>query len=293
MRIRRFHCCLKQESDSQDNNLFTATARKMLRRKQAGCTTPGTRASFFSTMHHLSLIHGDVKALPRPLTTTLSERRRSVGFLGHGSESWACFLVTFEVTDATWHGFFSFRPSHSEHRSDEVRTANIFVEASEAEIHEKARSLGRPLLQGLLDSALHTVQREDNGPTHLRGQFRTLLNANSLEIAGEWTDGDLDVSRDQLERLRSLYESYRIDQVCHLISLIDPEDFGHAVDRILEGERIDFRAKDRVQFARIVVDHIEALLPLPDFDSWAKDFLNHPEAYRLYAHTLHREGRLP
>ncbi len=244
-------------------------------------------------MHRLSSIHGDVKAPPPPLTPSSSERRRSVGFLGQGSDSWACFLVTFQATEATWQGFFSFRPSHSEHRSDEVHTANIFVEGSEAEIHEKARSLGRPLLQGLLDSARHTIGRRDNGPTHLRGQFRTLLNANSVEIAGEWTAGDLDLTRDERERLRSLYESYRIDQVCHLISLIDPDDFGHAVDRILEGERIDFRAKDRVQFARIVVDHIEALLPLPDFESWARDFLKHPGAYRLYAHTLHREGRLP
>jgi hypothetical protein len=43
----------------------------------------------------------------------------------------------------------------------------------------------------------------------------------------------------------------------------------------------------------MVVDHIERLLPLPDFDTWARDFQTNPEAYRLYAHTLHREGRLP
>lgn len=174
-----------------------------------------------------------------------------------------------------------------------MRTTDIFVEGSEAEIHAKARGLGRPLLHGLLDSALHANGRRDGAATHLRGQFRTLLNANSVEIAGDWSAEDPRVSDDELDRLRSLYESYRIDQVCHFISLIDPDDFGEAVDRILEGKKIDFRTKDRVQFARIVVDHIESLLPLPDFEAWAGDFLRHPESYRLYTHTLHREGRLP
>ena len=79
----------------------------------------------------------------------------------------------------------------------------------------------------------------------------------------------------------------------HLICLVDPVDFESAVDGILEGEKIDFRSKDRVQFARMVVDHIERLLPLPDFETWARDFLAHPEVYRRYAHILHREGRLP
>ena len=146
-------------------------------------------------------------------------------------------------------------------------------------------------MNGLLESALHTKSLLENKPTPLRGQFRALLNTNSAKLAGHWADND--ISRDELERLRSLYESYRIDQVCHFISMVDADDFAHAVDRILEGERIDFRAKDRLQFARIVIDHIEELMPLPDFESWAKDFLARPEAYRLYTHTLHREGRLP
>lgn len=74
---------------------------------------------------------------------------------------------------------------------------------------------------------------------------------------------------------------------------MEPDAFDEAVDRILDGERIDFRTRDRVQFARMVVDYIEGLLPLPDFESWAADYQASPEAYRLYAHTLHREGRLP
>jgi len=216
-----------------------------------------------------------------------------VAFLGQGSESWACFLVTFPATERTWHGYFSFRPSHSERPDDEVRTTDIFVEASEAEIHEKARGLGRPLLQGLLDSAIHTSGRGSDEMMHLRGRFRSLLSANSVDIAGAWTEEELPITGDELDRLRSLYESYRIDQVSHLICLVDPDDFEAAVDQILDGESIDFRTKDKVQFARMVVDHIERLLPLPDFETWAKDFMEHAESYRLYAHTLHREGRLP
>jgi len=241
----------------------------------------------------MSRIHLDLKPPPTPLSATASERRRSVGFIKRGADSWACFLVTFPATETSWHGYFSFRPSHSEHEADEVRTTDIFVEVSEAEIHEKARGLGRPLLHGLLDSALHASGRQDGSSSHLRGRFRALLNASAVEVAGEWIDDPTDVSDEELDRLRSLYESYRIDQVCHFISMIDPDDFGEAVDRILEGRSIDFRTKDRVQFARIVVDYIEGHLPLPEFEAWARDFLAHPEAYRLYTHTLHREGRLP
>jgi hypothetical protein len=225
--------------------------------------------------------------------TNPSERRRSVAFVKNGGDTWSCFLVTFPGTEQTWHGYFSFRPSHSELRADEVRTAAIFVEASEAEIHDKARSLGRPLLMGLLDSAIHACGLKNAADAHLRGRFRSLLTANSVEIAGEWTGEAPPPALGEIERLRSLYESYRLDQVSHLICLVDPVHFEEAVDAILAGESIDFRTKDRVQFAMMVVDHIERLLPLPEFEAWATDFLANPEAYRLYTHTLHREGRLP
>lgn len=215
-----------------------------------------------------------------------------MAFLDDGDTRWACFLVTFAAESDRWHGYFSFRPSHSEVPDDEVRTTDIFVESSEAEILEKARGLGRPLLRGLLDSAVHTSAREGGSP-HLRGRFRSLLSRSSMEISGTWTDDELPASDHELDRLRSLYESYRLDQVSHLICLVDADAFEEVVDAILAGESIDFRASDRVQFARMVVDHIEALLPLPDFETWARDFLAHPEAYRLYAHTLHRERRLP
>lgn len=226
--------------------------------------------------------------------TILGERRRSVAFVEVGDDTWACFLVTFGSSDGAWHGYYSFRPGHGDLEEDEVRTANIFVEESEAEIYEKARSLGRPLLQGLLESAIHTSNRNSSEGLKLRGRFRTLLTENAVEIAGDWAgDGTPPPTDDELERLRSLYASYRLDQVAHLICLVDPTDFDNAVDDILGGESIDFRTRDRLQFAMMVVDHIERLLPLPDFDAWVRDFLAHPEAYRLYTHTLHREGRLP
>lgn len=226
--------------------------------------------------------------------TLVSEHRRSVAFLENGADTWSCFLVTFPDERATWHGYFSFRPGHGELAEDEVRTADIFLEGSEVEIYEKARSLGRPLLTGLLESALHARHRKATGKSQLRARFRSLLTENSADIAGNWTEGNRTPPKgDELDRLRSLYASYRLDQVSHFICLVDPSDFEQAVDQILEGKSVDFRTKDRVQFAIMVVDHIESLIPLPDFETWVGDFLANPDAYRLYTHTLHREGRLP
>ncbi len=223
---------------------------------------------------------------------TLTERRRSVAFLDHEDVTWACFLVTHPGTESCrWHGFFSFRPGSGEAEEDEIRTADIFIEDSEAEIHEKARSLGRPLLNGLLASALHAARRKAGSAPRLRARFRELLRDDARRLAGDWSEA-VSGPRDEGE-LQSLYASYRLDQVSHLICLVEPRDFERAVERILEGERVDFRTSDLVQFSMMVVERLEALLPLPPFEVWAEDFLANPEAYRLYAHTLHREGRLP
>jgi len=224
----------------------------------------------------------------------LGERRRSVGFLDHEDESWACFLVTYVKRGGRWHGFFSFRPGDGEAAEDEVRTADIFLEDSEDDIHQKARGLGRPLLSGLLASALHTSRRSARRSSKLRSQFRELLARNAHEMSGGFgAEGEPHPLPEEIEELRSLYASYRLDQVAHFITLVEPSDFEQAVDRILEGEEIDFRTSDRIQFAMMVVEHIERRLPLPPFEVWARDFVADPEAYRLYAHTLHREGRLP
>ena len=224
--------------------------------------------------------------------TTLTERRRSVAFLDHEDVTWACFLVTYPGAESCrWHGFFSFRPGSGEVEEDEVRTADIFIEDSEADIHEKARGLGRPLLNGLLASALQAARRRAPNAPRLRARFRELLRDNARQLAGDWAEPGSGAPDEG--QLQSLYASYRLDQVSHFICLLDPGDFERAVERILEGRRVDFRTSDLVQFSMMVVEHIEGLLRLPPFEVWVEDFLANPEAYRLYTHTLHREGRLP
>jgi hypothetical protein len=220
-------------------------------------------------------------------------RRRSVGFLEHDGETWACFLVTYEGEGRIWHGYFSFRPKDGNEDHEEIRTADIFIERSEPDIDQKARSLGRPLLAGLLASALHSREKEDGSSPALRKWFRAMLAENSQELAGEWPEEETAEPHLDLTKLRSLYASYRLDQVCHLIALIQPDHFEEAVGRILEGKSVDFGTKDRLQLAMLVVEYIEARLPLPPFELWLEDFLRNQTDYALYAHTLHREGRLP
>jgi hypothetical protein len=215
-----------------------------------------------------------------------------VAFLEREEETWACFLVTFRGSDHQWYGYFSFRPKDGEGRDDEVRTADIFREASEAEIRHKARGLGRPLLSGLLASALHTTEDEFGDSPKLRRWFRAMLSENSLGLAGDWPPTENQAAID-LGKLKSLYASYRLDQVCHFIALVQPDDFEGAVNRILKGKPLDFGSRDILQFAMIVVEFIDLHLPLPPFEVWAEDFLGHQEDYALYSHTLHREGRLP
>jgi hypothetical protein len=222
-------------------------------------------------------------------------RRRSVAFLERDGETWACFLVTFRNQDGRWRGYFSFRAKDGDVGEDEIRTADIFREASEEEIDHKARGLGRPILSGLLASALHTREAKDPGSSRLRRWFRSMLTENSRDLAGDWPEVGCNGPRTELDlgKLRSLYASYRLDQVCHFIALVRPEDFEEAVTRILEGRIMDFRSKDVIQFAMMVVEYIESLLPLPTFETWVEDYVQNQSAYALYSHTLHREGRLP
>ncbi len=220
-------------------------------------------------------------------------RRRSVGFIERDGVNWSCFLVTYRGNSGRWRGYFSFRPGDGDAEEDEIRTAEIFVEDSEDQIDRKARGLGRPLLSGLLSSALHTRGLTEGDPPQLRKWFRALLKKNSRRLAGEWEEDGSAASDRSLSELQSIYASYRLDQVAHLITLVRPEDFSEAVDRMLEGRSFDFGAKDQLQFAMMVVEFIEHRLPLPPFEVWVEDYLSDPEAYRLYTHTLHRSGRLP
>ena len=193
-------------------------------------------------------------------------RQRSLGFLKWDGKQWGCFLITFQGRDNQWHGHLSFRPRDSEGEVDEVRTADIFIEASESEIDQKARGIGRPLLRALFSSVLHAQQRDEAAAPKLRTWFRSLLSKNSQEMsatAGACLEDPS--SRAEMTELRSLYASYRLDQVCHFIALLKPDDFESAVDRILEGQPVDFRAKDRLQLAMLVVEYIETRIPMPLF----------------------------
>jgi hypothetical protein len=226
--------------------------------------------------------------------------RRSVGFLDREGDRWACFLVTFPDGTGVWRGQLAFRPSDGQGGDDEVVTTEIFVEASEGEIHQKARGLGRPLLGALLDSALHIRDRARHSSPFLQRWFTRLLAESGLPsslgdgplIEGALA-GDAERTSSELDQLQSLYASYRMDQVAHLIALVHPDDFQRAVEELLDGQSIDFAARDRLQLAMLVVEQLESLLPLPPFEVWVGDFLSHRDEYSRYAHALHRQGILP
>lgn len=230
--------------------------------------------------------------LPLP-ERRLHLRRRSVGFLEREGEQWACFLVTFlDPADRSWKGHFAFRLSGTDADAGEVRTGDIFIESEENQIARKARELGRPLLSGLLDSAIHTKTRHDDRSPFLKRWFHDLLTENATRLA-DFEEPSTSEQTD-LEEMRSLYASYRLDQVCHFIQLVHPDDFEIAVGRIIDDiEGIDFAAGDKHQLAMLVVEFIERRLPLPDFQTWARDYVANEPEYRRYTHALHREGILP
>lgn len=227
-----------------------------------------------------------------------------MGFLDWEGRRWSCFLITTRTGISVWRGHFAFRPCAVEDGSSaptpdpsgagapddpvtipvqgwllpvegEICTAEIFVEESEGEIDRKARSMGRPLLTGLLSSALHVRKR---APGALGEPIRELL-------AGRRTGEDD-------PRLASRYASYRLDQLAHLISLMEASHFDELVNRILSDARVDFSTRDRTQLALLVVERLEGLLPLPPFEVWVLDYLADPAVYHLYAHRLHRLGVL-
>jgi hypothetical protein len=199
------------------------------------------------------------------------------------------FLATYAGEDGRWRGYFTFRTAASGLEGVEIRTADVFVEESEGEVDARARGLGRPLLRSLLESALHTHERREGATPDVVRWFRRLLASRRAELAtAEWESGE-----PTLTQLRSLYDSYRIDQVSHLIALIGPPAFSSLVERVLEGREIDFRASDRLQLAMLVIQELERRLPLPPFEVWAEDYLDRTEVYRVYSHQLHREQVLP
>lgn len=215
-------------------------------------------------------------------------RRRSFTFLERDGERWSVFLATYAGGDGRWRGFFTFRTGAEALLGQEIRTADLFVENTEAEVDARARGLGRPLVLSLLESALHTRRRR-RASSPDAGWVRRVLADRSEQLAMPVDGGD-EPSRQHLE---SVYDSYRIDQVSHLIALLEPGAFRDLVDRLLEGREIDFRASDRLQLAMLVVQELERHLPLPPFGVWLEDYRAHMDAYQRYSHALHREERLP
>jgi hypothetical protein len=142
----------------------------------------------------------------------------------------------------------------------EVRTADLFVERSEEEVDARARGLGRPLVVGLLESAIETDARRRGDSPDVQRWFREMLRRHSADrarrgvVAGTIRSGASDMT---LTELRSQYESYRLDQVAHLIALLQPADFREIVEVRLEGRRIDFNSRDRLQHAMSIVQDIE------------------------------------
>lgn len=216
-------------------------------------------------------------------------RRRSFCFLDRGSDQWSVFLATYAGGDDRWRGYFTFRTGAPGLEGIEIRTTDVFVEESEPEVDSRARGLGRPLLLSLLESAIHTYERHrDASPDASRWVRRLLAKRSEALVQPAGAAGE-----PTLSHLRSLYDSYRIDQVSHLIALIGPESFSSVVEEVLDGREIDFRASDRHQLAMLVVQELERHLPLPPFEVWAEDYLARPDEYQRYSHALHREQALP
>jgi hypothetical protein len=224
-----------------------------------------------------------------PVSEGARLRCRSFCFLERGGERWTAFLITYRRTDGQWRGYFTFRSAVSDAGRDEIRTADLFLEPDERTVDTRARGLGRPLLQALLDSALSTHERRRGASPQLHRWFRRELMRGATQREAGWQSREVPA----LDELRSLYDSYRLDQVVHLVALIDPDDFRELVEILLSGRRIDFRESDRFQLAMSVVQELERRLPLPPFELWVEDFLAHPAEYRRYAVELHRGEELP
>ena len=217
-------------------------------------------------------------------------RCRSFCFLEREGERWTVFLETFLDDEGRWRGRFSFRAAEGGYSDADIATADLFVEDTEGEVDMRARGLGRPLVRALLDSSIHTFERRRGATAEVGRSLRGVLARHSAAITSEVGLATTELT---VAHLRSMYESYRIDQVVHLISLTEPADFSALVARLLEGRQIDFRTRDRLQLAMLVVQELERYLPLPPFEVWVEDFLGNRPLYHEYAFQLHRGGELP
>jgi hypothetical protein len=219
-------------------------------------------------------------------------RCRSFCFLNREGVRWTVFLITYLRLDGQWRGYFTFRTAEEGLDQSEIRTADLFVEEAEEEVDARARGLGRPLVLALLESALDTHMRRHGYTADLRRWFRDLLADRASGQKQVLLAGSLEATP-TLEQLHALYESYRQDQVAHLITLMQPADFRELVEVLLAGRRIDFQARDRLQLAMSVVQELDRRLPLPPFERWAEDYLAHADAYHEFSRALHEGAALP
>ncbi len=220
------------------------------------------------------------------------QRSRWVGSLEHPQGShWTCSLVTYRSGARRWRGYLSFRETNSETAPEgdlrEIRTTELFVEASEGEIDRRARALGRPMISALLDSALEVEARRKASQRPSKRWVQAMLEAAASEDRGPSEGQPVDEIA-----LRSRYASYRNEQVGHLVSLLSLDDFDHVVETLLEGQKVQFGGRDRLQFALSVVARLESLLPLPPFEAWKEDFLAHRQEYERYSQAVHAGGEI-
>jgi hypothetical protein len=247
------------------------------------------------TPPHPGDLHASVPAARLRDGGIVRSRCRSFGFVEREGVRWTVFLITYLRTDGQWRGYFSFRSAADGVEQDEIRTADLFVEETEGDVDGRARGLGRPLVMALLESSLDTHERRHGYSPDLRRWFREMIGRHMAEHAPRERAIRAAIPADvtpTLTQLRSVYDSYRLDQVAHLIALMEPEDFRELVEVRLEGRRIDFQARDRFQLAMIVVQELERKLPLPSFELWAEDYLAHRDEHERYTAALHN-GDLP
>src|SRR5687768_2952588 len=124
-------------------------------------------------------------------------RCRSFCFLEDETRRWTVFLVTYPRAEGQWRGYFTFRSADYATMDGEIRTADLFVETTENGVDARARALGRPLLQNLLDSALHTYERRQAAADYNRW-FRQLLAERATELAPQALRAAVGVTYDQL-----------------------------------------------------------------------------------------------
>lgn len=202
------------------------------------------------------------------------------------SERWTVFLVTYPADRGGWRGYLSFRPGGGT-GLDEVRTADLWIEESEDGAEARAGALTPALVASLLESAIQVDLRRRGPATDLRLGLRQLLVRHAASLlpgrvpsASELADPDL----------RSLYASYRIDQVARFLSLLPESRVRELVERT-ENPRLDLASPAALELAMRVVGELEGLLPLPPYDSWVEDFRRHREEHHRYAAEVRREAR--